>query len=65
MPINDNKDCLVDIKPKKTKDNQVNLPRSLDIYMWAAVSEQFAKEKQRIFLGFGRVWRKFCFDFFD
>ena len=49
VPIDDNKKCPVKIKPKKAKDNQAKLSRSLDIHKWAAVSEQFAKEKQRVF----------------
>ena len=63
VPIYDNKECPVKVEPKKAKDNRAKLPRSLNIHIWAAVSEQFAKEKQRVFQSLGMVWRKSIFIF--
>lgn len=59
----DNKESLVKLQPKKAKDNQAELPRSLDISTWATVSEQFATEKRRVFQRLGMVWRKSIFGF--
>ncbi len=58
VPTGDNKEYLVEVKPKKAKDNRAKLPRSLDIHTWAATSEQFATEKQRVFQSLEMVWRK-------
>lgn len=59
----DNKEYLVEVKPKKSKVSRVKLPRSLDIHTWAVVSEQFATEKLRVFQSLGMVWRKFILIF--
>ena len=63
VPTGDNKEYLVEVKPKKAKDSRAKLPRSLDIYTWAAVSEQFATEKQRVFQSLEMVWRKSILNF--
>ena len=56
--LDDNKVRLVAGKPEKATDNPVRLPGGLDVHAWAAVSDQIAKEKQRVLQSLGMVWRK-------
>ena len=65
VSIDYKKEFPIEIKPEKAKDNRAKLPRSLDIHTRAAVSEQFAKEKRRVFQSLGMVWRKSVFKFVD
>ena len=56
--LDNNKVRLVADKPETATDDPVRLPRSLDIHAWAAISDQIAKEKQRVLQSLGMVWRK-------
>ena len=63
VPAGNSKEHLVEVNPKKAKDNLAKLPSRLDVHTWAAVSEQFAIEKRRLLQSLGTVWRKFSLNF--
>ena len=54
----DNKVRLVADRPEKVTDDPVRLPGGLDVHTWAAISDQIAKERQRVLQTVGRVSRK-------
>ena len=56
--LNDNNVRLVADKPETATDDRVRLPGGLDIHTWAVISDQIAKEKQRVLQSLGMVWRK-------
>ena len=56
--LDDNKVRLDTDKPENATDDPVRLPGGLDVHAWAAVTDQIAKEKQRVLQSLGMAWRK-------
>ena len=58
MPLDHNEVRLATDRPENIIDDPARLPAGLDVHTWAAISDQIAKEKQRVLQTLGMVWRK-------